>query len=75
MNKYAPTELNEITKEQFEAYEEIRESGATNMFNVRAVVELANNDEDEILTQEVVIGIIKHYQSLMEKFPGVRKET
>ena len=57
----------EITKEQFEAYEAVRESGITNMFMVSTVCELSG------LNHETVIQIMKEYNKLMIKFPKVRR--
>lgn len=56
-----------ITKEQFEAYERVRSSGVTNMWNVTLVCELSN------LTRPQVMEIIKSYDKLMVLYPGVRK--
>ena len=57
----------EISKEDFEAYEVVRESGVTNMFAVSKVSELSG------LSKEVIFEIMKQYNSLCEKYPGVRK--
>jgi hypothetical protein len=58
----------EITKEDFEAYEEVRSSGATNMFDVRNVEALSG------LEREKILAIMKQYSELCEKYPGVREE-
>ena len=58
---------NEITKEDFIAYEAVRQSGVTNMFDVGVVSKLSG------LTREQIIGIMKNYSELVKKFPGVRK--
>jgi len=50
-----------ITKEKFEAYEEVRESGVTNMWDMKKVEELSG------LTQEECLDIIRNY----EKYSGV----
>jgi len=55
-----------ITKEQFEAYEQVRESGVTNMFMIGVVEEFSGLEKD------VIITIMKNYKFLEEKFPGVR---
>ena len=60
-------QTNEITKEQFKAYEAVRVSGVTNMFMVSVVCDLSG------LTKETVIAIMKQYGDLMVKYPGVRK--
>ena len=54
--------MTEITEEQFEAYEDVRESGVTNMFDVRTVSELSGLDREEIMT------IMKGYSKLKEKY-------
>ena len=54
------------TKEQFEAYEAVRESGVTNMFMVTTVCELSG------LNKETVLAIMKHYDELNSIYPGVR---
>lgn len=57
----------EITKEQFSKYEEIRQSGVTNMFNVTLVCQLSG------LNKEECMAIMKQYGTLMEKYPEVRE--
>ena len=52
----------EITQEQFEAYEDVRESGVTNMFDVKTVSELSGLEKEEIMT------IMKSYGELKEKY-------
>ena len=49
-----------ITREEFSVYEEIRRSGATNMFDVR-MVELLS---DGVLNKEKIILIWKNYKDL-----------
>ena len=58
----------EISKKQFQAYEDVRESGVTNMFDVRVVQRLSGLDRPTIL------AIVQQYTSLMKKYPDVRKE-
>ena len=53
----------EISKEDFEDYEAIRQSGRTNMFDVNTVVALSDG-----LTREKCFHIIKEYSKLKEKF-------
>jgi len=57
----------EITKKEFEAYEAIRASGVTNMFDVRVVQMLSG------LSREKIIAIMKNYSELMKKYPDVRR--
>lgn len=54
--------MKDITKKQFDAYEAVRDSGVTNMFNVKIVKELSGLDQDVIFT------IMENYNSLREKF-------
>ena len=51
----------EITKEQFEEYKEVQESGAYNMFDPRA-------REITDLSKEQWIEIIKNYSALRERY-------
>ena len=53
--------MTEITKEQFEAYVDVQESGVTNMFDVKTVSELSGLEKEEIMT------IMKSYGELKEK--------
>jgi len=55
-----------ITKEDFEAYEQVRSSGVTNMFNVTTVESLSG------LTRRQIIEIMKTYDELNKKFPDIR---
>jgi len=57
----------QISKEDFEAYEKVRSSGVTNMFMVKNVCDLSGLDKEQVLE------IIKQYDSLLEKYPDVRK--
>lgn len=56
----------DITRDDFEAYEAVRASGVTNMFAVTMVKELSGLD------REVIRGIMRHYSDLATKYPGVR---
>lgn len=51
-----------ITKEKFDAYESVRESGVTNMWNVDLVSQISGLSEEEILL------IIKNYSILADKY-------
>ncbi len=53
-----------ITKEKFEAYVKVQESGATNMMDVLAVCMLAG----ETLTREDCIDIMQNYSIYKENF-------
>ena len=54
--------MTEISREQFEAYVDVQESGVTNMFDVKTVGELSGLDREEIMT------IMKGYSELKEKY-------
>ena len=54
--------MTEITKEQFEAYVDVQESGVTNMFNAKLVGELSGLDKEQIMT------IMKSYGELKDKY-------
>ena len=52
-----------ITKEKFEQYSAVRESGMTNMFDVRMVISLS-----EDLTREECLEIMSNYGKYSEEF-------
>ena len=54
--------MEEITKEQFEAYVDVQMSGVTNMFDVRTVGELSGLDKEQIMT------IMTNYGELKDKY-------
>ena len=49
-------------EEKFLAYEYVRESGVTNMFNISLVSELSGLSKDE------VIYVMEHYTELKNKY-------
>lgn len=51
-----------ITKEQFEAYESVRQSGVTNMFDIKMVTLISGLTKDECLE------IMKNYGKLKEEY-------
>ena len=53
-----------VTKKQFQTYLEIRDSGTTNMFDVKKVVELSEG----ILKREDCIFIMKNFKELLAKY-------
>ena len=61
-NNNKVNKMTEITKEQFEAYVDVQESGVTNMFNVKLVGELSGLDKVEIMT------IMTNYGTLKDKY-------
>ena len=54
--------MEEITKEQFEAYVDVQESGITNMFDVKTVGQLSGLEKEEIMS------IMKNYGELKDKY-------
>ena len=52
------------TKEQFEEYVAIRDSGVTNMFNVAFVVDMS----DTGLTKENCLYIMQNFKELAEEY-------
>lgn len=56
-----------ISKEEFEAYERVRESSPPTMWR-REFLALTG------MSQDTYIAIITHYRRLVAKYPGVRKE-
>tara|TARA_R110000737_G_scaffold113493_1_gene146632 strand:+ start:138 stop:359 length:222 start_codon:yes stop_codon:yes gene_type:complete len=54
--------MRKITQEQFEAYEDVRVSGITNMFDVKTVGQLSGLEREEIME------IMKNYGTLNDKY-------
>ena len=52
----------DITKDQFDAYERVRQSGVTNMFAVNTVSALSG------LTPDTVVAVMKQYGELADKY-------
>ena len=48
--------------ELYEAYERVRRSGVTNMFDIKTVSMLSG------LTKEEIIFVMQHYRELKEKY-------
>jgi hypothetical protein len=57
----------EISREEFMTYEDIRQSGLTNMFDVRRVIELSD-EFGEPLDRDMCMQIMENYSSLSEQF-------
>ena len=51
-----------ITQDEFNAYEDVRESGVTNMFNVSVVSDYSGLSRDKIIT------IMKNYTDLNDRY-------
>jgi hypothetical protein len=56
------------TKEQYEAFLEVRESGLTNMWDVAKVIELAHQVSGIKLTREECLDIIHHYSEYEKEY-------
>ena len=56
------TETTQITQYEFDAYEEVRQSGVTNMFNVSVVSDYSGLSRDKIIT------IMKNYTDLNDRY-------
>ena len=62
INENKLNKMEKITKEQFEAYVDVQESGATNMFDVKMVRLLSGLEKEQIMT------IMQHYCELKDKY-------
>ena len=62
INENKLNKMEEITKKQFNRYEGVRLSGATNMFDVRNVTALSGLNKEQIMT------IMKSYGELKDKY-------
>lgn len=68
--------MKSITKKVMEQYEQIRKSGACNMYDYPCVVDVANwldLYELSILNKKEYIYMISHYSNLMKKFKLERR--
>tara|TARA_R100001594_G_scaffold14712_2_gene31268 strand:- start:400 stop:573 length:174 start_codon:yes stop_codon:yes gene_type:complete len=52
----------EITQEDFQAYEDVRESGVTNMFNTAVVSDYSG------LSRDKIVSIMQNYGALHERY-------
>ena len=52
----------EITQDDFQAYEDVRESGVTNMFNTSIVSDYSG------LSKEKIVSIMQNYGALHDKY-------
>ena len=62
INNNKLNKMEKITQEQFEAYEDVRVSGVTNMFDVKTVGQLSGLEKEEIMS------IMKNYGELKDKY-------
>ena len=60
---------NEISEEEFQAWEDVRVSGATNMFDVPMVMKLAQG----LISEKQIETIMGSYSELKKKYPQVRE--
>ena len=56
--------MNKPTKEQFKEYVRIRDSGVTNMFNIRVVTDISITG----LTKDNCFYIMDHFNELAEEY-------
>lgn len=68
MSIIKPIAFEDISKEDFIAYEGVRASGETNMYSY-LVQEWAH------FSKEVHLGILTHYDELNKKWPDVRQNS
>ena len=59
-----------ISKEKFKAYQNVRESGVTNMFNLSNVITAAEAFNDIELTKRDCMDIMRDYGKLKKKYGG-----
>ena len=62
MEKENNPDMNPVTREEFESYVDVQESGVTNMFDVRAVESLSG------LSKGTIVSIMKNYGELKDKY-------
>ena len=55
-------DMNPVTREEFESYVDVQESGVTNMFDVKTVGQLSGLEKEQIMT------IMKSYGELQDKY-------
>ena len=60
--------MSKPTKEQFEAYVSVQQSGVTNMFDGQAVIHYAREWCDVELSKENILYIFKNYSELAEEY-------
>lgn len=59
-----------ISKGKFKAYQNVRESGVTNMFNLSNVITAAEAFNDIELTKRDCMDIMRDYGKLKKKYGG-----
>lgn len=64
----------EITEDKFKAFERVRKSGLTNMFDAKRVEQLAKEVYKTRLKKDEIQTIWRHYSPLKEQFKKERDE-
>ena len=59
----------EITKEMFQAYEDVRVGGVTNMWDTNMVSSLSGG----VISSDEALEVIKTYEDLCKQYTEVRK--
>ncbi len=59
--------MNDVTKDEFEAYEEVRKSGEFNMFDANNASAAAG------LSRDRYMAVLKNYTECAKKWPEVRQ--
>ena len=54
--------MSNITQEDFDAYEDVRQSGVTNMFNTSIVSDYSG------LSRDKIVSIMQNYSALRDKY-------
>ena len=54
--------MSNITQDEFQAYEDVRESGVTNMFAINVVSDYSGLNKDKI------VSIMQNYGALYDKY-------
>ena len=57
-----------MTEEKFTAYEAVRQSGLTNMWDCSTVCTLAEKMTGTVITEDDVTSIIRDYDELKQKY-------
>ena len=64
-----------ITREQFMAYEEIRQSGITNMWDSKTVIEESDGYLDKEAIRTIMQGFGVNYEKLVKMYPDVKDDV
>ena len=57
-----------MTKEKFEAFLRVRDSGITNMFDTKQVIKLADELSEVILTREECIECMQKFSNYLKEY-------